>query len=85
MEDLFTPLTIFGCLAVTAMMVFDTLEKLNRWFSLCFAASCWTAAAYGFASGAWPFGVLESIWGFVKIFHFATDCRPLHFKLAKPC
>jgi hypothetical protein len=70
-------LTVFGVLAVSAMMIFDTLEKKNRWFTLCFAASCIAGSTYGFLQGAWPFGVVEAIWAAVKVWHFSTDDRPL--------
>lgn len=32
---------------------------------LAFALSCWLASAYGFLQGAWPFGVVETVFGFV--------------------
>jgi hypothetical protein len=56
------PLTIFGLLAVTAMLVCYALEKRSGWFVLAFAGSCLLASAYGFLQGAWPFGLVEAIW-----------------------
>jgi hypothetical protein len=58
-------LTVFGLVAVTAMLVFYALEDRSRWFILAFAAACWLGSAYGFLQGAWPFGLVEAIWGLV--------------------
>jgi hypothetical protein len=55
-------LTLFGLIAVTAMLVFYAMEKRSRWFILAFACSCVLASAYGFLQGAWPFGMVEAIW-----------------------
>lgn len=55
-------LTVFGLLAVTAMLVFYSLEKRSQWFILAFAGSCVLASAYGFLQGAWPFGLVEAVW-----------------------
>jgi hypothetical protein len=30
-----------------------------------FAAACWLGSVYGFLQGAWPFGLVEAIWGVV--------------------
>ena len=60
-------LTIFGLVAVTAMLVTYTLESRSAWFILAFALSCWLGSAYGFLQGAWPFGLIEAIWGGVAL------------------
>ncbi len=60
-------LTAFGLFAVTAMLVFYALENRNRWFILAFAGACWLGSAYGFLQGAWPFGLVEAIWGLVAV------------------
>ena len=60
-------LTLFGLLAVTAMLVFYALEKRSRWFILAFAFACLLASAYGFLQGAWPFGLVEAIWAGVAL------------------
>ena len=62
-----SPLTAFGLLAVTAMMVFYALEHRARWYILAFAGSCLLASAYGFLQGAWPFGLVEAVWSFVAV------------------
>lgn len=61
------PLTIFGLLAVTAMLVCYALENRSRWFVLGFAASCVLGSIYGFLQGAWPFGIVEGIWSLVAL------------------
>jgi hypothetical protein len=55
-------LTLFGFLAVTAMLIFYALEDRSPWFILAFACACALGSAYGFLQGAWPFGVIEAIW-----------------------
>jgi hypothetical protein len=57
--------TIYGVCAVTFMMVMYALEKRARVYVLAFAAGCVLSSAYGFLSGAWPFGVVELIWSVV--------------------
>jgi hypothetical protein len=63
-------LTIFGLLAVSAMMFSDMVEKRHYRFTMVFAFSCWAGAAYGFMQGAWPFGLLEGIWGCLKVWQY---------------
>jgi hypothetical protein len=46
------------------MLVFYALEDRNSWYILSFAAAC---SAYGFLQGAWPFGVVEAVWGAVAV------------------
>ena len=58
-------LTLFGLIAVTAMLVFYALEARSRWCVLAFAAACVMGSIYGFLQGAWPFGVVEAIWSVV--------------------
>jgi hypothetical protein len=58
-------LTIFGFIAVTAMLVTYALEKRSTWFILAFAGSCLLGSVYGFLQGAWPFGLVEAIWAIV--------------------
>ena len=62
-----TPLSAFGLLAVTAMLVTYALEEKSRWFTLAFAASCALGSVYGFLQGAWPFGCIEAIWCVVAL------------------
>ena len=62
-----SPLTAFGLLAVTAMLVFYALEKRSPWFIFAFAIACVLASIYGFLQGAWPFGLVEAIWSAVAL------------------
>jgi hypothetical protein len=61
------PLTAFGLVAVTAMLVFYALEDRGPGFVLAFAGACALASAYGFLQGAWPFGVVEAVWAGVAV------------------
>ena len=36
-------------------------------FILGFAVACWLGSLYGFLQGAWPFGLVEGVWGVVAI------------------
>ncbi len=58
-------LTIFGVVAVSAMMICYALERRSPWFVLAFSGSCVLASVYGFLLGAWPFAVVEVIWALV--------------------
>jgi hypothetical protein len=58
-------LTLFGLIAVTAMLITYALEKRSTWYVLAFAVSCLLGSAYGFLQGAWPFGLVEIVWAFV--------------------
>jgi presenilin-like A22 family membrane protease len=60
-------LTIFGALAVTAMLVFYALEARSEWFVVAFAGACVASSAYGFMQGAWPFGIVELIWSVIAL------------------
>jgi hypothetical protein len=64
--------TTYGVCAVTFMMVMYALEPRGRGFVLAFAAGCLLSSAYGFLSGAWPFGVVEAIWAVVAVRRFVT-------------
>ena len=63
--------TIYGVVAVTFMMIMYALEPRGRGFILAFAAGCLLSSAYGFLSGAWPFGVVEAVWAVVAVRRFA--------------
>ena len=58
-------LTLFGLVAVTAMLICYALEARSHWFILGFALACALGSVYGFLQGAWPFGVVEAIWSLV--------------------
>jgi hypothetical protein len=65
-------LTLFGLLAVTAMLIFYALEDHSPWFILAFAGACVLASIYGFLQGAWPFGITEAIWAVVAGYRWQT-------------
>ncbi|TAK01463.1 MAG: hypothetical protein EPO36_05385 [Chloroflexota bacterium] len=65
-------LTAFGVAALTFMMLMYALESRGRAFILAFAVGCALSSAYGFASGTWPFGVVEAVWTLVAVRRYAT-------------
>ena len=65
-------ITIFGVIALGFMMVMYALERRHRSFVLAFALGCLLSSAYGFLSGAWPFGVVEFVWAGVAIRRYST-------------
>jgi hypothetical protein len=65
-------LTLFGLVAVTAMLIFYALEDQSPWFILAFAGACLMASGYGFLQGAWPFGIIEAIWTGVAVRRWRT-------------
>jgi hypothetical protein len=62
--------TLYGVGAVSFMMAMYALEKRGRRYILAFALGCVLSSAYGFLSGAWPFGVVELIWSFVAVHRY---------------
>ena len=60
-------LTLFGVVALTFMMAMYALEGRHRGFVAAFALGCALSSAYGFASGAWPFGVIEALWTLIAL------------------
>ena len=66
-------ITIYGVCAVTFMMTMYALERRGRRYILGFAAGCLLSSAYGFLSGAWPFGVVELVWSGVAVRRYFTE------------
>ena len=60
-------LTLFGLVAVSAMLICYALESRGRVYILGFAAACAAGSLYGFLQGAWPFGIVEAIWALVAL------------------
>jgi hypothetical protein len=60
-------LTLFGLVAVSAMLVCYAMEARSPWWTLAFGASCLLGSAYGFLQGAWPFGLVEGVWACVAV------------------
>jgi hypothetical protein len=59
--------TLYGVAALTFMMTMYALEQRGHLYVLGFALGCALSSAYGFLSGAWPFGVVELIWAGIAI------------------
>jgi hypothetical protein len=66
-------ITIFGVCALTFMMVMYALERRGPKFIAAFSVACVAAGAYGFLSGAWPFGVVELVWAVVAARRYLTS------------
>jgi hypothetical protein len=64
-------LTVYGVVVLTFMMTMYALERRGKWFVLAFALGCALSSSYGFASGAWPFGVIEAIWCVIAVHRFS--------------
>jgi hypothetical protein len=67
--------TLYGVVALTFMMLMYWLESRGPAFVALFALGCALSSAYGFLSGAWPFGVVEAVWCLIAIRRFATVRR----------
>jgi hypothetical protein len=63
-------LTVYGVVVLTFMMGMYALERRDRRFVLAFAVGCALSSSYGFASGGWPFGVIEAIWCAIAVHRF---------------
>ena len=63
----FDALTLFGLLAVSLMLLFNTFEDTSPWCVLGFAFACALGSVYGFLQGAWPFGLVEGVWTFIAL------------------
>jgi hypothetical protein len=63
-------LTVAGVIVLSFMMAMYALEGRGRHFVLLFAVGCALSSLYGFASGAWPFGIVELIWSGIAINRF---------------
>jgi hypothetical protein len=64
--------TAFGIAALTFMMLMYAFESRGHGFVLAFAVGCALSSAYGFMSGAWPFGVVEAVWCLIALRRFST-------------
>jgi hypothetical protein len=62
--------TIYGVTALTFMMAMYALEHRDHRYIAAFAVGCALSSGYGFASGAWPFGVVEAIWCMIALRRF---------------
>ena len=69
------PVTAFGVASVGAMLLCYVLEERSPLFIIGFAAACWSSAAYGWLAGAWPFTLIEGVWGLVALRRYLKDER----------
>ncbi len=60
-------ITIYGVCALSFMMAMYAMESRGKRFIVLFALGCLLSSAYGFLSGAWPFGVVELIWSGIAL------------------
>lgn len=65
-------ITIYGVVVLVFMMAMYALEGRHRRYVAAFAVGCALASSYGFASGTWPFGVVEAIWCLVALRRYLT-------------
>ena len=66
-------ITAFGVVSLSFMMLMYALERRGPGFIAAFALGCALSSAYGFLSGAWPFGVVEALWCIVALRRFARS------------
>jgi hypothetical protein len=66
----FDPLTLYGLVAVSLMLLFYALEETSPWCILGFAIACAMGSVYGFLQGAWPFGLVEGVWTIVALWRW---------------
>lgn len=71
-----SPVTAYGLCAVAFMMAMYALERRGRIFIVGFALGCLAASAYGFLSGAWPFGVAEIVWSAIALMRLRRPATP---------
>jgi hypothetical protein len=64
--------TLYGVFALTFMMAMYALEHRHPRYTIGFALGCLLSSAYGFLSGAWPFGVVELIWSAIAVRRFGA-------------
>ena len=60
-------LTAFGVASLVFMTAMYALERRGPGFVRAFALGCALSGAYGFLSGAWPFGVVEAVWAVITL------------------
>ena len=66
-----SPVTVFGVVALSFMILMYAFERRHAGFTLAFALGCLLSSAYGFLAGAWPFGVVEVVWAGIAVGKFA--------------
>ena len=69
-------LTVYGVAVLTFMVLMYALERRDAKFVLAFSLGCALSSSYGFASGAWPFGVVEAIWCAIALHGYRRPAAP---------
>jgi len=69
-------ITLYGVVALSFMMAMYALEHRHHRYVAAFALGCGLSSAYGFLSGAWPFGVVEGIWAVIALRRYWSLGRP---------
>jgi hypothetical protein len=59
--------TLFGLVAVTAMVVSYALEARSHWYVFIFAMACAAASVYAILIRSWPFAAVEGIWSVIAL------------------
>jgi hypothetical protein len=72
-ESIPLAVTIYGVSAITFMMTMYALERRGNIYVLLFAVGCVLSSAYGFLSGAWPFGVVELVWSAIAYRRYRSE------------
>jgi hypothetical protein len=65
-------LTAYGVTSLVFMMAMYALEGRGNKFVALFALGCALSSAYGFLSGAWPFGSVEAVWTVIALRRWNT-------------
>lgn len=65
-------ITVYGVVVLVFMMAMYALEGRHRRYVVLFALGCALSSSYGFASGAWPFGVVEGVWSLIALRRYLT-------------
>jgi hypothetical protein len=68
--------TAYGVASLSFMMAMYALERRGIRYVLAFAIGCYLSSAYGFLAGAWPFGVLEAVWGLLALRRYWVTIHP---------
>ena len=68
-------LSLFGLVAVSAMLFFYSLEDRHPLCILGFAVACALGSSYGFLQGAWPFGIVEAVWTLIALRRWRVKSR----------
>jgi hypothetical protein len=59
--------TIYGVVVLVFTIAMYALDSRHRRYIAGFALGCALSSSYGFASGTWPFGVVEAIWCLIAL------------------